>query len=106
MEHWFYKNHPLEVEFWDTAGQQALQPLRSLAYPGMDIVILGYDTCNPDSLQNVINDWLPEITSVLGVCLTMALLGIVHSSHPRLCAPSAVILSAALLRRFAVIFIR
>jgi len=35
VEHWFYKNHPLEVELWDTAGQSALQPLRELAYHGM-----------------------------------------------------------------------
>ena len=32
-----------EVQFWDTAGQEALSQLRAVAYPDTDLFLLAYD---------------------------------------------------------------
>jgi len=52
----------LEVEMWDTAGQEAFEQLRKLSYPGTDIYLVGYSTTSNISLNNIEHKWLPEIT--------------------------------------------
>merc|ERR1712196_525691 len=51
----------LEVEMWDTAGQESFEQLRKLSYPGTDIYVVGYSTCSSISLTNVEHKWIPEI---------------------------------------------
>jgi len=52
----------LEVEMWDTAGQEAFEQLRKLSYPGTDIYLVGYSTTSSISLNNIEHKWIPEIT--------------------------------------------
>merc|ERR1711934_730401 len=51
----------LEVEMWDTAGQEAFEQLRKLSYPGTDIFLVGYSTISTVSLNNIEHKWVPEI---------------------------------------------
>jgi len=51
----------VDIELWDTAGQESFTQLRKLSYPGTDIFIIGYDTNSQSSLSNVQHKWLPEI---------------------------------------------
>lgn len=45
-----------EGEFWDTAGRQALKPLRAVAFKDADITMIAYDMTRPSSLQNICGD--------------------------------------------------
>ena len=51
----------MEVELWDTAGQEDFDRLRPLTYPETDAVIACFSITNPDSYQNVIEKWIPEV---------------------------------------------
>ena len=53
-----------EVEVWDTAGQEALQQLRKLSYPGTDVFLFTYDTTSATSLENIQEIWTPEVEEV------------------------------------------
>jgi len=50
------------IELWDTAGQEALESLRSMSYPGTDVMIIGYNCTDPGSLQNIEYTWVPEFS--------------------------------------------
>lgn len=45
---------PLQLEIWDTAGQEALQHLRACAYPDTDVFLIAYDMAGGASLDNVL----------------------------------------------------
>jgi len=51
----------VDLEIWDTAGQESFEQLRKLSYPGTDIYLVGYSTTSNISLTNVEHKWLPEI---------------------------------------------
>merc|ERR1719201_2266663 len=54
----------LEVEMWDTAGQEAFEQLRKLSYPGTDIFLVGYACNERSSLNNIQHKWLLELKEV------------------------------------------
>eukprot|EP00729_Bicosta_minor_P009427 gene9427-11177_t len=51
----------VELALWDTAGQEDYDKLRPLSYPDTDVVLIGYSVVEPDTLDNVIEKWSPEI---------------------------------------------
>jgi small GTP-binding protein len=51
----------LDLELWDTAGQEGFEQLRTLSYPGTDIYLIGYSTDSLISLNNIEHKWLQEI---------------------------------------------
>jgi len=51
----------VDLEIWDTAGQESFEQLRKLSFPGTDIYLVGYSTTSNISLTNVEHKWLPEI---------------------------------------------
>ena len=57
---WERDGKPCEVQLWDTAGQEALSQLRSVAYPDTDVFLLAYDMTRKDSLENI-PTWLDEV---------------------------------------------
>jgi len=61
-------DHPTEghiqVEMWDTAGQEAFEQLRKLSYPGTDIYLVGYACNERSSLNNIQHKWLLELKEV------------------------------------------
>eukprot|EP00656_Telonema_subtile_P009262 TRINITY_DN1434_c0_g1_i1.p1 TRINITY_DN1434_c0_g1~~TRINITY_DN1434_c0_g1_i1.p1 ORF type:complete len:267 (-),score=62.90 TRINITY_DN1434_c0_g1_i1:245-1045(-) len=64
-----------QFEFWDTAGQEALEALRNEAYPGTNVLMIGFDTTNPDSLTNVVDNWVPEFKEHCSDCKAIILVG-------------------------------
>ncbi|KAK8832466.1 hypothetical protein WA577_002940 [Blastocystis sp. JDR] len=48
-----YKDSSIELQFWDTAGQEKFQSLGSSFYRGADACILVYDTTSALSLSNL-----------------------------------------------------
>lgn len=53
---------PVELALWDTAGQEDYDRLRPLSYPDTDVLLICFSIANPDSLSNVTEKWMPEIT--------------------------------------------
>ncbi|KAI8899978.1 putative guanine nucleotide regulatory protein [Globomyces pollinis-pini] len=53
-------NKEVELVLWDTAGQEDYDRLRPLSYPDTDVLIISFAICNPDSLNNLTEKWLPE----------------------------------------------
>ncbi|CAH1725861.1 ras-like GTP-binding protein Rho1 [Aphis gossypii] len=51
----------VELDLWDTAGQEDYDRLRPLSYGGTDVVIICYSIDTPKSLINVIDKWVPEV---------------------------------------------
>ncbi|CAG2182777.1 unnamed protein product, partial [Oppiella nova] len=51
----------LELELWDTAGQEDFDRLRPLSYPDTDVLLLCFSIVSPDSLSNVFDRWVPEV---------------------------------------------
>jgi Ras family protein A len=50
-----------EIALWDTAGQEDYDRLRPLSYPDSDVVLIGYSIVEPDTLENVMEKWVPEV---------------------------------------------
>jgi small GTP-binding protein len=52
---------PVNLQLWDTAGQEDFDRLRPLSYPHTDIFILCFAVTTPASFENVKNKWFSEI---------------------------------------------
>merc|ERR1711865_771188 len=50
-----------EMGLWDTAGQEALGNLRKNAYPGTEVLLIGFDMTKGVSLENI-PSWVDEVT--------------------------------------------
>merc|ERR1719201_1903145 len=64
-----------KVEVWDTAGQEALETLRQTAYPGTQVLLIGFDTCNSVTLENVSETWIQEFKKGCADCPCIILVG-------------------------------
>ena len=51
----------MELAIWDTAGQETYERLRPLSYPNTDVMMVCFSIDSPDSLQNVLELWKPEL---------------------------------------------
>ena len=51
----------VELELWDTAGQEDYDRLRPLSYPDSNVILICYSIDLPDSLDNVQEKWVPEV---------------------------------------------
>ena len=51
----------VEIEVWDTAGQEDYERLRPLSYPGADVIVLCFAVDSPDSLHNATTKWAQEL---------------------------------------------
>ena len=52
---------PVNLQLWDTAGQEDYKKLRPLSYPQTDVFLLCFSLVNPTSLENIENMWVKEI---------------------------------------------
>lgn len=48
-------------DLYDTSGQPEYDRLRPLSYPGTNVLLICFSITEPDSFQNVIEKWFPEI---------------------------------------------
>lgn len=51
----------VELALWDTAGQEEYDRLRPLSYPETDILFVCFAIDCPNSLENVMDKWYPEV---------------------------------------------
>ena len=51
----------VELEMWDTAGQEDYDRLRPLSYPDTHVLLLCFAIDSPDSLANIPDRWIPEL---------------------------------------------
>ncbi|CAL8135166.1 unnamed protein product [Orchesella dallaii] len=51
----------VELQLWDTAGQEDYDRLRPLSYPETDVLLMCFSIDSPDSLQNIPEKWSPEV---------------------------------------------
>nr|XP_012803853.2 rho-related GTP-binding protein RhoD [Jaculus jaculus] len=56
------KGKPVQLQIWDTAGQDDYDRLRPLFYPDASVLLLCFDVTSPNSFDNVSNRWYPEVT--------------------------------------------
>ncbi|KAL8736119.1 MAG: hypothetical protein Q9181_002534 [Wetmoreana brouardii] len=61
----------IELALWDTAGQEEYDRLRPLSYPETDLIFVCFAIDCPNSLENVMDKWYPE---VLHFCPTTPLI--------------------------------
>lgn len=55
------KDKRVRLFIYDTGGQETFKHLRKLNYPKSDAVIICFSLDNSESLQNVKNNWVPEM---------------------------------------------
>jgi Ras-related C3 botulinum toxin substrate 1 len=51
----------INLQLWDTAGQEDYKRLRPLSYPQTDVFMICFSLVSRTSLENVQNSWLPEL---------------------------------------------
>ncbi|XP_051001790.1 rho-related GTP-binding protein RhoD isoform X2 [Acomys russatus] len=56
------KGKPVQLQIWDTAGQDDYDRLRPLFYPDVNVLLLCFDVTNPNSFDNISTRWYPEVT--------------------------------------------
>lgn len=54
-------NKPFNLQLWNTSGHEEYKRLRTLSYPKTDIFLVLFSVDNRESLNNAINEWIPEI---------------------------------------------
>ena len=55
------EDQAINLQLWDTAGQEDYIKLRPLTYPQADVFLVLFSVVNPKSLENAQNLWIPEI---------------------------------------------
>lgn len=84
---------PFSIGMWDTAGQEDYDRLRPLSYPGTDIVLICFSVDSINSLENIKNKWVPELTHHIEDT-PMILVGCksdLRVTHPDRCIPMTTI---------------
>ncbi|XP_062974758.1 rho-related GTP-binding protein RhoD [Elgaria multicarinata webbii] len=51
----------VQINLWDTAGQDDYDRLRPLSYSGAHAILMCYDVTNHTSFENVLMKWYPEV---------------------------------------------
>jgi Ras-related C3 botulinum toxin substrate 1 len=51
----------VELQLWDTSGQEDHKKLRPLSYPQTDVFIATFSVVSPTSLGNIETTWIPEL---------------------------------------------
>ena len=56
-----WRNKTVQLQLWDTAGQEDYDKLRPLSYPETDVFIMCFDVTNGTSFENIGEKWVNEI---------------------------------------------
>uniref|UniRef100_A0A8C2A984 Ras homolog family member F n=1 Tax=Cyprinus carpio TaxID=7962 RepID=A0A8C2A984_CYPCA len=56
-----YGGKDIQLNLYDTAGQEDYDRLRPLSYQEVNLVVICYDVTNPTSFDNVTIKWYPEV---------------------------------------------
>ena len=61
LEHKIVDGIELDIEMWDTQGQEDYDRLRPLSYPNTDVFLLCFSVDEPTSLKSIKERWYPEL---------------------------------------------
>jgi Ras homolog gene family, member A len=56
-----FNGKKIELELWDTAGQEDFDRLRLFSYPKTDVLLICFSVVSRDSYANVFEKWSPEV---------------------------------------------
>ena len=70
-----YQNKEIELEIWDTIGNEKYRPLNKLFYKDSSIIIFVYDITNKNSFENIKNIWYQDVQDCLGKEIMIVILG-------------------------------
>jgi small GTP-binding protein len=56
-----YENQQINLQLWDTAGQEDYAQMLSVSYPGTDAFVICFSLVHPTSLQNIPTKWVPDL---------------------------------------------
>ncbi|KAJ8038801.1 Ras-related C3 botulinum toxin substrate 1 [Holothuria leucospilota] len=59
--HMTVDGRPVNLELWDTAGQEDYDRIRPLSYPQTDVFLICFSLVCPASFENVLQKWYPEL---------------------------------------------
>lgn len=59
-------NQTIELSLWDTAGQEEFDRIRLLSYEDTHVFMLCFSVENRDSLLNIQDKWMEEVTEHCG----------------------------------------
>jgi small GTP-binding protein len=62
------EDQQINLQLWDTAGQEDYKKLRPLSYPQTDVFVICFSLVAPTSLENVQNMWIPEVKEHCPTC--------------------------------------
>lgn len=62
-----FNDDTIELEVWDTAGQENFGALRDLSYPDTDLFIICYSSIARASFNNIKPVWMKEVEKYKGV---------------------------------------
>lgn len=69
-----------ELALWDVSGVEDYDRLRPLSDPDSHVVLICFNSGNPDSMDNVYEKWLPEISNF---CAQLAVVLVGYRSERR-----------------------
>lgn len=54
-------SYRIQMSIWDTSGDAGYDRVRPLSYSDADLVIICFSISNPESMENVVSKWHPEV---------------------------------------------
>ena len=54
----------INLDLWDTSGQEKYRALTTIFYKDADCIVLGYDITNKSTFEDIKIYWIPQIKSV------------------------------------------
>ena len=54
-------NIQVELDLWDTVGQENFERFRLFSYPGTDVILLCFSISSPTSLEDISERWIDEV---------------------------------------------
>lgn len=56
-----YKKRKIDIDFWDTAGQEDYNRIMPLSYPDTTLLIICFSISDPDSFSRIESKWVHEV---------------------------------------------
>ncbi|XP_070565059.1 rho-related GTP-binding protein RhoN-like [Ptychodera flava] len=69
------EKYRIDLSIWDTSGCSPYDTVRPLAYGECDCVIICYEISLPESLDNVLQKWYPEVRNYCSAGIPVVLVG-------------------------------